>query len=56
MIAVTETWVDNTVSDAEIELPGYLLTKKDCTRDGGGVCLYIRCDLAFNPHTGLKMV
>ena len=54
MIAVTETWCDNSVTDAEVELPGYLLTRNGRNRDGCGVCLYTRTDLAFNPLTDLE--
>ena len=42
IFAVSETWLDNSITDTEIELPGYGLFRLD--RDGkrgGGVCAYI---------------
>ena len=48
-IGVTETWLDTSVSDSEITIPGYLITRQDCNREGGGVWRYIHCDITFNP-------
>ncbi len=42
VISVNETWCDETISDSEIELPGYNLLRRDRRRDGGGVALYIK--------------
>ena len=52
-ISVSETWLDDSITDAEIELPGYSLERKDRNRQGGGVCLYIRNDLAYNRRSDL---
>ena len=49
VIGVTETWFDSSVSDSEIEIPGYIIQRKDRRRTGGGVCMYINKDLAFTP-------
>ena len=40
ILALSETWLDDSVSDAEILLPGYSLFRFDCNRCGGGVALY----------------
>lgn len=48
-ICITETWLDETVFDLEIQLENYSLRRKDRNRHGGGVCIYVRSDLAFNP-------
>lgn len=53
VIAVSETWLDESVTEAEIGVPGYQTTRKDRDRHGGGVCLYIRSDLAFNTRPDL---
>ena len=45
---------DDSVMDSEIELSGYVVQRKDHERSGGGVCMYIRSDLAFNPHPELS--
>ena len=44
----TGEWLDNTVFDSEIQIAGYDILRKDRSRHGGGVCIYIRSDLAFN--------
>ena len=48
-IAVTETWLSDTVLDAEVShgLPGYTILRCDRAggRQGGGVALYLREDL-----------
>ena len=54
IVCVTETWFDDSVMDSEIELPGYVVQRKDRERSGGGVCMYIRSDLAFNPRPELS--
>ena len=40
ILALSETWLDDSVSDAEILLPGYSLFRFDRNRCGGGVALY----------------
>lgn len=47
VIALSETWLDHTVTDAEIHLDGYNVIRRDRDRQGGGVCLYIHEDIAF---------
>ena len=54
VLAVTETWLDESVTDSEIELNGYIVHRKDRNRKGGGVCLFIRSDIAFNPKPELS--
>jgi hypothetical protein len=53
VIAVSETWLDTSVLNAEVSLPGYNIIRKDRGSHGGGVCLYIKEDLAFNPRADL---
>ena len=53
IIAVTETWYDNSILNAEVVLPGYNLVRKDRDMKGGGVCIYIKDTLPFNPLTDL---
>ena len=52
-IAISESWLDSTVFDSEIHIDNYNILRKDRERRGGGVCLYIRDDLAFNPRPDL---
>ena len=61
IICITETWLDETVWDPEISIPEYNLLRKDQNRDGGGVCMYIRSDIAHRvridfPHPELETV
>ena len=39
---INETRLDATISNNEINIPGYVLFGKDRSKTGGGVCLYIR--------------
>ena len=41
-ICISETWLDDSITNAEIDLPGYTIERNDRNRHGGGVCLYIR--------------
>ena len=54
VLAVTEIWLDESVTNSEMELNGYIEHRKDRNRKGGGVCLYIRSDIAFNPKPELS--
>jgi hypothetical protein len=54
IIAVTESWIHTGGNDfeAEFELPGYTMFKKDrIGRQGGGVLLYARSHLQATCHT-----
>ena len=39
VIGITESWLDASVTDAEVEIPGYLIVRHDRNRTGGGVCI-----------------
>ena len=54
IIGITETWLDDSIRDPEIEIPDYMLIRKDRNREGGGVCMYIRSDLAHNKCKDLQ--
>ena len=47
VISISETWLDDSVTDAEIWIENYSIVRKDRTRNGGGVCSYIRDDISF---------
>ena len=40
ILALSETWLDASVSNAEIHIPGYSLFRSDRNRSGGGVAVY----------------
>ena len=48
IIAVTETWPDSTISDKELMVPGYQITRGDRDRHGGGIALYVQDHLRFD--------
>jgi len=42
IIALTETWLNSNISDAEVSLPGFTLFRRDrLVRKGGGVAVYV---------------
>ena len=41
IICVSETWLDDTINDDDVELPGYQVFRKDQSRYGGGVTIYV---------------
>jgi hypothetical protein len=52
-IGISETWLDETVSDSEINIQNYNIIRRDRDRHGGGVCLFIHSELAFNTRSDL---
>ena len=48
IIGVTESKLDHTVPDLEVNLPGYDILRCHRSRNGGGVACYIKKDLCFN--------
>ena len=40
MLAINESELDNTITDGEIHIPGYVIIRKDRNRHGGGVAIY----------------
>ncbi|XP_068680135.1 uncharacterized protein [Montipora foliosa] len=46
VLAISESWLNSTVSNVEVEIGGYKLFRQDRLRKrGGGVCVYIRTSL-----------
>ena len=45
---ITESKLDETVLDGEINIDGYELIRSDRNRHGGGIACYIRNDVTFN--------
>ena len=48
VIGITESKLDGSVLDGEINIDGYELVRSDRNRHGGGVACYIRSDISFN--------
>ena len=42
IFTISETWLDNSVTDVELEVPGYKLYRVDReNKKGGGICVYV---------------
>ena len=48
VIGITESKLDGSVLDGEINIDGYELVRSDWNRHGGGVACYIRNDISFS--------
>ena len=48
VIGITESKLDETILDEEINIDGYELARSDRNRHGGGVVCFIRNDVSFN--------
>ena len=55
VICLSETWLDSSVSDAEIHIDNYSVVRRDRDRHGGGVCCYIRNNIAFTTRLDLNV-
>ena len=54
VIGISESKLDDSVLNAEIEIEGYSLTRSDRNRHGGGVVCYIRENINYNLHTNFS--
>ena len=48
IIGVTESKLDATILDGEVNIDGYEVIRSDRNRHGGGVACYVRNDISFN--------
>ena len=48
IICITESKVDNSMSDSQVETPGYCILRCDMNRNGGRAAYYDRQELCFN--------
>jgi hypothetical protein len=42
IFGINETWLDSTIPDSAVNIPGYKIYRKDRNRQGGGVALYVK--------------
>ena len=43
IFTVSENWLDNSITDLEVEIPGYVVCRLDChKKTGAGVRAYLR--------------
>ena len=55
MLAINESKLYDTISDTEVYIPGYIIIRKDRSRSGGGVPLYIRENLSYTNRIDLVL-
>ncbi len=55
VISISETWLDETITNQEIQIDNYSVVRSDRSRNGGGVCMFIRNDIAFSILEDLKI-
>ena len=51
ILAINETRLDSTIQNGVVSIPGYTLERKDRSRSGGGVALYIRDSINYKRLT-----
>ena len=47
VFTLSETWLDSTIHDSELKIPGYVIERTDRNRHGGGVAIYIKDDINY---------
>ena len=47
VLSLNKTWLDSSISDSEIQLPGYSLVRRDKARRNGGVLIYVSSNLDY---------
>ena len=48
VIAITESWLDDSYTDDAVSIDGYSIQRRDRKGHAGGVCIYVRDDISFN--------
>ena len=54
IFTVSETWLDSSVDDSEVQIAGYQCLRADRNRHGGGVAFYIKNDVAFTHRVDMN--
>ena len=53
-IATTETWLNNGISNTEVDINGYCIERHDRNSRGGGVAIYIKDGLKYERKLQLE--
>ena len=53
LLALSETRLDSSISDGLVKIRGYDIVRKDRSRTGGGVCIYLRSTINFKIRSDL---
>ena len=54
VLAITESWLDGSYTDDAVKIDGYSIQRRDREGHAGGICVYIRDDIAFNRRSDLE--
>lgn len=56
VLTLSETWLDSSIQDSEVQLPGFSCVRRDRTssKSGGGVIIYVRNGLPFRVREDLN--
>ena len=55
VFAVSESWLDSSILDSEVSVPGYTLTRNDRkARQGGGTAIYVKDGIPFKYRVDLS--
>ena len=55
IICISETWLDQTITDDMVNLPDYSLIRNDRSREGGGVAIYYNESLPIRRREDLEV-
>ena len=53
VLALNETRLDSSISDDLVSIEGYDILRSDRNRNGGGVCIYVRCYINYKNRPDL---
>ena len=59
IISICETWLDNTISDNELYIPGFSLIRRDREGRGGGIAIFIHDSIIFSirlMHSSIELL
>ena len=56
IFTLSETWLDSTIHDSEIKIPGYVIERTDRNRHGGGVAIYVKEDIHYKRRCDIENI
>ncbi len=54
IIVTTETWLDASISNHDVSIEDYEIIRRDRNRNGGGIAVFIRSNIGFQPLDDLN--
>ena len=57
IFTISESWLDSSVSEADVEFPGYILRRLDrVKKHGGGVCAFVRREYRSEQSSNISFI